>query len=885
MNKYTSGSQWRKWDLHIHSNASDGKLSPKEIIDIAAKEGIDVIALTDHHTVRNIDETKRIGKERGIAVISGIEFRTEYGDKSVHIIGLLPDEHNGITLTQDAIEHLILDKLDLSHVTIEAKGREKKKNIDDFTAFKKGMHQVQVDLKKAANLIHEYGGLVSVHAGKKSNSLEQMRHEGKGKSNVKDVVDSLGTVKEELLTNYIDICEIGSPNDKNAEFYTEKFNMPVITASDSHDRESLGKIYTWIKADPTFEGLRQIKYEPELRVRIQISKPEKKADYQVIEAIEIAQADFGNQRIPFNQNLNTIIGGRSSGKSILLGAIARLANYVGKIKDNDAYNDYIDTIIGSMKLIWKDHGETVARKVEYFPQTYINGLAAKSEKTIKLIESILKDSDERKQAFDDYESETTRISVNISTGVENLIKLQGKASELEEEILSIGDMGGIIAEIKKITKEIETTRKKSTIEFTDTDEKEYTRLKEEIRVLQESIESQKNVEKQLLKLKNENLLRDISGEFLGLPDDLKQDLSQKLINLSQYIDDEWKNYIDNIVSDGETSISKAINRIKEIETDKKFIDGETYYKENEALTELSNSLEAEKNKQKHISDLLNKKNEIEGEIAKQKRSIIQLQISYYDMAFRLGEKIKMEKDEICITPQILFSGEIFADYIDNSFSKRGNAIKEYLEYSYIDKEHFIETLRSLIEKIEKDELTIKGNKDKRQLMLNLLSPSYYKLAYNVEYQGDNLDSMSEGKKAFVILRLLLDFNDNKCPILIDQPEDDLDNRAIFNDLVTYIRNKKRERQIIIVTHNPNIVVAADAEEIIVANMHGIHNENRGGVKFEYCSGAMENTFRSNEGTILHRQGIREHICEILEGGDVAFLKRENKYCLRRENGR
>lgn len=56
-----------------------------------------------------------------------------------------------------------------------------------------------------------------------------------------------------------------------------------------------------------------------------------------------------------------------------------------------------------------------------------------------------------------------------------------------------------------------------------------------------------------------------------------------------------------------------------------------------------------------------------------------------------------------------------------------------------------------------------------------------------------------------------------------QPEDDLDNRAIFGDLVTYLKEKKTRRQIILVTHNPNIVVGADAEEIIVANQQGLGN--------------------------------------------------------------
>jgi predicted ATP-dependent endonuclease of OLD family len=139
--------------------------------------------------------------------------------------------------------------------------------------------------------------------------------------------------------------------------------------------------------------------------------------------------------------------------------------------------------------------------------------------------------------------------------------------------------------------------------------------------------------------------------------------------------------------------------------------------------------------------------------------------------------------------------------------------------------------------------------------------------------------MSEGKKAFIILRLLLDFDDKEWPILIDQPEDDLDNRAIYDQLVMYLRDKKKQRQIILVTHNPNIVVGADAELVIVANQDGIKNKNQDSIKFEYYAGSLENTMAKDitVDTVLLSQGIREHVCDVLEGGDKAFLIREKKY--------
>ena len=142
--------------------------------------------------------------------------------------------------------------------------------------------------------------------------------------------------------------------------------------------------------------------------------------------------------------------------------------------------------------------------------------------------------------------------------------------------------------------------------------------------------------------------------------------------------------------------------------------------------------------------------------------------------------------------------------------------------------------------------------------------------------------MSPGKKALVLLEMLISLESSTCPILIDQPEDDLDNRSIFNDLVQYIKEKKKERQIIVVTHNANIVLGADADEVIIANQDGSDSPNRSR-HFEYRSGAIENNqiLVNEEGhplpDVLSRKGIQSQICDILEGGTEAFKLRQNKY--------
>jgi hypothetical protein len=129
------------------------------------------------------------------------------------------------------------------------------------------------------------------------------------------------------------------------------------------------------------------------------------------------------------------------------------------------------------------------------------------------------------------------------------------------------------------------------------------------------------------------------------------------------------------------------------------------------------------------------------------------------------------------------------------------------------------------------------------------------------------------------MQLILHLSNAEHPILIDQPEDNLDNRTIFNELNQFMKDKKIQRQILIVTHNANLVVSTDTEQVIVANQIG-QEKGKGNrlYQFEYVSGGLENSFKKEkEVGVLYQMGIREHVCDILEGGEDAFRKREEKY--------
>jgi len=145
--------------------------------------------------------------------------------------------------------------------------------------------------------------------------------------------------------------------------------------------------------------------------------------------------------------------------------------------------------------------------------------------------------------------------------------------------------------------------------------------------------------------------------------------------------------------------------------------------------------------------------------------------------------------------------------------------------------------------------------------------------------GFSLSSMTPGKQALFALTLILNESQEPWPLLIDQPEDDLDSRSIYDTIVPYLAKRKRERQIIMVSHNANLVIGADSEEVIVANRHGDDRPNKGSRTFEYLTGSLEHSQAPIETspTVLGRLGIREHACEILDGGEEAFQKRREKY--------
>lgn len=856
------GSEWRIWDLHFHTPSSydykDKSVTNEDIINVLDSNNISVVAITDHHIIDidRIQKLQELGKEKNIVVLPGIEFCSELGgSEAIHFIGIFPETADLTTIW----------------TKIQGQCRLTPAEVD-----KKGQERISCPFRETCNLItDELGGIVTIHAGNKSNSIEGIKNNLLVKQEL----------KQELLSTYHPLLEVGKVEDvdiyKSKVFPSIKFSLPIIICSDNHNsKEYKRKENLWIKANTTFEGLKQILFEPEERVKIQTSKPDEKDIYKVIDRIKLDEEGFWQGEIPLNPNLNTIVGGRSTGKSSLLKAIA------AKHGSTDVPEiDFIRKHLNGVSIQWQDGGETAGHEIEYFEQSYMHRIASEPEKTNELVKSVIRSKREG-ELLSNYKIETEDISKRIRDNIYLLFKDQDNINIIKKDLLEKGNKAGVEEQLKLLKSKALELQKNSlmTAEERAIFEKQICQVQEKRKLIVDA----ENDSSLLEKLSNETPFTfSFADEYPSVQLSFatnQADIEQHFNTLRQKYDDEWKRSIRDLMEVTRRAKAKLSSEVQNIEKENIYKKGLRVIEDNKELRDVNNKIKEEEQKLTDINKQEQQLQQITSHQARILQIVVDAHFSYKERANDICHTLKISHGELGISVTTNFHEFEMQEFLQRRLNQRGherqNYVQELLEkYKENNKEHISGFLKELLS----GGVVLKNCNESRDVAMEFFTHNWYSLNFCLSYQGDDFTQMSEGKQAFVILKLLLDFSDKKCPILIDQPEDSLDNRAIYNELVTYIKEKKKERQIILVSHNSNVVVSADAENIIVANQEGVNNKNVDRVKFQYINGALEDTKQKDENDdfILSSQGIREHICDILEGGRIAFEKREQKYGFRR----
>lgn len=951
IDKINRGSEWRKWDLHVH--IPETKLNNqyksesnvwREFCERIEKSDVDVFGITDYFSLENytkfINEFLQIYPNSTKVFFPNIEFRIADKNKDgehiqFHII--FSNQEEIVNKIPQFLTRLPLISTDDINLTKKYCCKEDLEKI----GYKKAMVRFEETISTLEEnfSLHDYI-IVGLSSG--YGSLRPGKDDTKWGEYAKEIDKK---------------CGVFFGSSKDTDFYLNKipgrdsFNLPpkpVFNGSDSHSFEhidnKLGKKYekkdnkgsicdyseiTWIKADPTFEGLKQIIYEPEERVRIQDEKPDFKEDKEIIDKVKFISSNnkFSNKEIYLNPNLNVIIGGKSSGKSILLYSIAKtlLADTKDKLlfKNNNEerynlksidsdFNFEITTKAGiSQKMLDRENDNSVIPNIKYIPQNELVKLAepelnGKGESLNKLVRNLICEDTDSKQKYDDFIKNVKQYDKEREELINSYFETLDNIQNLETELKTKSNKEVLQTNIKTNSEKVEELNKKAGL--SDEQIQQYKNFQKQQQQNQKRRElfnsdfSQTNAFLQelnkelsnLQKRKNTFLQSIHKNEFRGYYQDKLKFIDDSIVQLQGLISEIGAsiNTEGKRVFDTDNIFNKELEQIN---YEKSNIEEELKpYQQNEEVKKQIRTLEEFiKNDGKLLSevDSLNKKLETKRQsIEEIKTKLFDLYEKSYCEYKNIVEQLKnrtkeLEKDGLRIRGIAQFNFPKFRREIINF---------THGTYSDNDKYCICEEDRSRIFETNYDELISNISKmfneimtseyriktiSKKEAVKKLLDDYFYDY-WEITYKNDKLGEMSTGKASFVILMLIIGLSKSKSPILIDQPEDNLDNRSVSENIISYLRNKKIERQIILVTHNANIVVNADAENVIVANQKGQNDKETSSIyKFDYINGAIENTFSKieTETDLLKSMGIKEHIADIVEGGKEAFKNRERKY--------
>ncbi|MDM3422728.1 hypothetical protein OGV53_19035 [Citrobacter sp. Cb025] len=958
MMELSRGSEWRKWDLHVHTPASvlnnqfgDWDSYVQALFKTAIRENIQGIGITDYYIPEGYRKLKKeylqndeklkelftafeIEEINKIYLFPNIEFRInklltndnkvkDWGNKFNYHLLLCGD------LDIDDIESDVISQLSIEYNANIGEATEKrpltKRNIEEFGRRLKNEHsgfKGSDFFIGACNASINESDLARILRG---NSRFQNKYM-LGIPSDEDLSQvSWNSQGHSIRKNLIKQSHfIFSSNPRTVSFMLGEYNKeqhlnefgaikPCLWGSDAHSLEELFKPdlnrFTWIKADLNFSGLKQVVYDPESRVKIQENNPQQKSDYQIIKRArfveKISNKTFTDEWINFNPDLTTIIGGKSSGKSLLLYNVAK-ANNKYEVSEKLALakmQPYTQNHYYDFEVEWNNGdvcklSDDIIKPITYIPQLYINQLAEKEGKKDlnELIGKVLCQRETFKSELDLIRNKISENNVNISTKLSELFSCIEQYNTLRKEVLEIGIKADIEKEIKELNRQAEELRKKSG--FSEQEQKIYTNLisrKMNLLSRKEFFEGFEKVTNDFIASYAKQSSVSFSSLISSIKRDIVYDTNSKAINdYFDFVTESLYSVFSTIQTKFKSKIVKIPYWLSKINVesskiDERLIPFTAKIKEQSKLKEINEKVISESAKLKRIS-------EKETEIEKQTQIGVDVKTSlqqsyqsiidcYGSIVLLVNDPINSFDNEITVQAEVTYDNERFNAFVD-LFDRRANLVpfmeglldvKGNIVYSH---DRHSQKITAIYDKIRvgKDLPNLKSGVTTQDL-LNKLYSDCFRIDYSVFYKNDEILQMSPGKRGLVLMCILLHLSNSKHPILIDQPEDNLDNRTIYDQLRNYIRSKKIDRQVIMVTHNANLVVSTDSECVIVANQSGqqVGNENEK-FQFEYCYGALENNeVARNRKGVLFESTIRDHVCHILEGGVVAFKEREIKY--------
>lgn len=917
--------KWRKADLHIHSDAShDCNSAPLDIVNKIISENINLFSITDHNNVDNIDTFRQIVDQKKaegheIEFLPGIEVRTDRGKDgvAVHLLVIFPENYTKQFITD---KFLSSDGIQLTRTHLIEKGREKLPNeMDEKKLYDKGCELAYVKFDKAIELAKMLNAITIAPHPKSSAGIEREL----------DFTNRTSTTFRELLINSvmnINAMELPKDFDKaksGRDFYLNEHNnfiksMPSVMSTDAHDIAAIGKQYTYIKMDSiNFEGFKQILFEPKLRTMISENELAT-IKFPYISLFKTSGGYYDSTDFVMSPELNCIIGGRGSGKSTIVDMIRFVFNKYDSSSPD--YQEYLDRLYNLLR-----YNNSVEIGIQYENRSFliqrVCNITSKKDKTgqtyyednspipdyrgfdIELynqgnLKQITRRANEQLKLVDDIgnlQKYHRRINRFRQLLIQNSEAQHKIIDSIKEQLVLANDRDNLIKEIKEK-------------EFLLVDEtiQEFTKVQEDKKYYDLAINNLKKILSD-----KQNSLKVIEQyskiQFPHIGTDVTNEVQRVFNSITTELGDLERRAIEFVTKSLEKVINVSIGDGKWID---KYNSAELRYNDYLKENGLENIADETSQLKKLKDKLLDIENNVIPNVDLKIAELKQLQLirnrlsdNYEKILDQLKEKraetctrISEEREDLRIFISKRQDKRKFRDHIESIISGQNIKVRDVVNV-IVDSAHSVKDFRKTIKDQDMKKLEAKysltsdasgkilaryGNEiSLASYGLDVISELVFQLdliffedIVEIEIKDatdgkfKKFSRFSPGQQCAYLLSILLNANSN--PLIIDQPEDELD----WNYIQTFIDKLRtcktnvqgQGRQFIFVTHNQNITVLADSENIIKT------------INIPISEGVQHPTGKIEAQGGLERNDVKNAVLS-LEGGRDAFQIRRYKYGL------
>jgi len=875
-----SGGKYFRCALHVNpfnylknNRGEDHGLSEEEyntrLIEKCQEFEIKVIAITDHNHVGGIDAIRKKAEPSDITVFPGFEVASSEG---VHLLCIFDTDK----------ETNVLERY-LGDLGIYAADISTKNSSEPFSEILRKVQKEWDGICIAAHITNN-GGLLRMLKGEAR--INAWRDINLYAIQIPGSADDLEHANQQIVLN----------RDTN---YKRDRRVAVVNASDIGRPEDLesAQASTYIKmSQPTIEALRQAFLDPDSRIRI-LSEEEPPEHTEMV-ALTWEGGFLDGAAIHLNGNLNALIGGRGTGKSTIIeslryvldlepfgeeakkassGILKQVIRSGTKISllvrsHHPSLKDYLIERTYPNPPVIRDAGgnvlsltpQDICRNVEIYGQHEIGELTKSPTKLSRLLDRFL-------DADIDLAERKIRARKELASNRGKLIDNQKELNEISENLSRLPALEETFERFKEAGLEERLKDQSLLIK----EEQVLKTARSRLSQVREGLEDMRMVVEVDRAFVSETALKELPAkETLRRLDpilaSLETNLRKIVVEYEKYLATAETD-IEKISKTWERRHQEAQNEYEKLlrKLQKEAIDGEEFVRLNRQIEGL-----------KPLKDRQEKLSREKEALSVRRRNLLidweDLKAAEFRSLEKAAKKVNKKLDKQ-IRVEVSFCGErepLFDVLHTRIGGRLGEAIVILREREALSLPEFVATCRKGPAELQsKFNITLDqsrriGEAGEEVFMeleeLDLPHTTIMKLNIGSPDREvwKEMKDLSTGQKATTILLLLL--LESHAPLIIDQPEDDLDNFFIAEGIVPKMREEKRRRQFVFSTHNANIPVLGDAELIVGLKAVGEAEEGHGEIPVEWM-GSIDD------------KNVRLNVEEILEGGKEAFEIRRAKY--------